>query len=186
MPSALPCRSFHVELHADELNRLDCRRRREQHRCLLHQGGRDRTREMRLPARLVGERIEHAVGTWAKLQRKPEGRSTFLGGELESCRQELLDGSLLSLLRLEANEQREFQHRRSPCLSCDVDPTTRQVHALEIRHLLHCVLLAELTFLISLSPCAFASSRSTTCSIPDWRRSSTPSRQPMSSRRSRH
>src|SRR5215211_3172525 len=112
MSSAPPCRSFHVELHADELDRLDRRRRREQHRCLLHQGGRNRALEMRLSARLVSERIEDAVGTWAKLQRKPEGRSKFLGGELESCRQELLDGSLLSLLRLEANEEREFQHRR--------------------------------------------------------------------------
>src|SRR5262245_53676269 len=101
------------ELGAENLQRLDDRRRREQERRLGHQGLGDRSSQMTLTSRLIGERVEDRERRGSEPQGEPHERRGFLVGESEALVQELGDFLLLPGFGFETSEECKL-HMTSP------------------------------------------------------------------------
>ena len=93
------------KLRAEDFDRFDRWRLREQFGRLRHERFGDWTSQVGLAAAFVDERVENTKGRRPKSQREPKGRRFFSFGEVEPSFKELRDVVLFAGLGFEAREQ---------------------------------------------------------------------------------
>src|SRR6266542_704271 len=99
---------------SDDVDRLDHRRLLEQLGGLRHQGVGDPTRQVGLPARVVGEGVEDAELRRPEADREPRDRRRLLLDQRQASLEEAGHLRLLAGLGDQANEQPYRDHRRLP------------------------------------------------------------------------
>src|SRR5262249_10334413 len=102
------------ELRGEDFDGLDPRRLGEEVLRLRHERRRDGAIEVRLAARVVGERVEDAERRGAELDCEPRDGAALLIGQCETAFEELLDFALLAGLGFEPDEKTHAHHGRPP------------------------------------------------------------------------